>query len=255
MPIIVRFSKASIADLRFQFPSPGTVFLISTIKKQIRKERSDETKRRRLRLIYGGRVLSDSVDFAEIIKPILERNSISQSTEGIEKSTSQIKDASDDSLLNDEPFNVFLHCSVGDLLGENELFEVDTGSQPVPSTVPRPVGFDRLRSAGFSEQDIAQLRLQFNRLHGGNVGDTDDETRQMEERWIDEGAHAQDTLADGSPIGAYEDLFLGTIVGFFFGFLSLFFLREGGIFTKRQQMAIVAGLIVNVSFAILRVYY
>ncbi|KAK9240782.1 DUF2407 C-terminal domain-containing protein [Lipomyces kononenkoae] len=243
MSLAIRFSRTSIPDLRIPLPAPGTPCPVTSLKRQIRKARPEDTARRRLRLIHAGRVLPDTADLSTVVRPIVEQHAA----------------ATADSPIGDdgnEPLTIWLHCSVGDQLTDEELSrETDAGSPPIPSTLPQPMGFDRLRSAGFSEQDIEQLRAQFSRLHGV-TGDTDsDAARRLEERWIDEGATAPDTLPDGSPVGVYEDLLLGTVVGFFLGLLALFFLREGSIFSKRQQMAIIAGIIINVSFAILRVYY
>ncbi|KAK9452227.1 DUF2407 C-terminal domain-containing protein [Limtongia smithiae] len=253
MSLGIRFSRASIPDLVLPLPAPGTPLTVLAVKRLIRRDRADDTARRRLRLIYGGRVLADKEDLAHTTRAIAERHADLAARQVQFPAQSGGQDAV-------EPLVIWLHCSVGDALTDEELSnETDTGSQPAPSTLPQPMGFDRLRSAGFSEQDIAQLRAQFSRLHGvaggaGSSGDPD-AARQMEERWIDEGASAPDTLPDGSPVGVYEDLFVGTIVGFFLGLVALFFLREGSIFSKRQQMAIIAGIIINVSFAILRVYY
>ncbi|KAK9485017.1 DUF2407 C-terminal domain-containing protein [Lipomyces starkeyi] len=242
MSLAIRFSKTSIPDLRMPLPAPGTSTPVSALKRQIRKARPADTSRRRLRLIHAGRVLPDTTDLSPLVRPIVDQHSAVTASLPVGE--------------DGEPLTIWLHCSVGDQLTDEELSrESDTGSQQGPSTIPQPLGFDRLRSAGFSDQDIAQLRTQFNRLHGVAAGTDSDAARQLEERWIDEGASAPDTLPDGSPVGVYEDLLLGTVVGFFLGLLALFFLREGSIFTKRQQMAIIAGIIINVSFAILRVYY
>lgn len=54
----------------------------------------------------------------------------------------------------------------------------------------------------------------------------------------------------------YGTLFKGVIVGFFFPFLPLFFFRaaegETPVFSKRMQMAIVAGLSINILYGALR---
>ncbi|KAK9462674.1 DUF2407 C-terminal domain-containing protein [Lipomyces oligophaga] len=244
MSISIRFSKTSVPDLVLPLPAPSTSLPVSAVKQWIRRERPADTARRRLRLIYGGRALADSDDLTTSLKPLVAYYS------SMHDKTAGEDDEDADS------FTLWLLCSVGEVLNDEELAQAtDTGSQPTQTTTPAPLGFDRLRSAGFSELDIAQLRSQFARLHGGTVTADSDAARQLEERWIDEGATAPDTLPDGSPVGVYEDLLLGTSVGFFLGFVALFFLREGAVFSKRQQMAIIAGIIINLSFGILRVYY
>jgi len=77
-------------------------------------------------------------------------------------------------------------------------------------------------------------------------------SRILEERWIDEAAGTGvGELADGSPAGTYEDMFIGVAIGFFWP-VAVLALREEGIFTKRRGMAIVAGLLVNLLAAVLR---
>ena len=54
----------------------------------------------------------------------------------------------------------------------------------------------------------------------------------------------------------YGTLFKGVIIGFFFPFLPLFFFRaaegETPVFNKQMQMAIVAGLSINILYGALR---
>lgn len=122
---------------------------------------------------------------------------------------------------------------------------------PPRTTLPQPLGFDRLLSAGFSEADVASLRLQFNRLHGYSR-DEEENARLLEDRWIDESAGQGQELADGSPAGSYEDMFVGMAIGFFWP-VAIFLMREEGVFSKRRQMAVVAGLLVNLAFSVLRI--
>lgn len=93
---------------------------------------------------------------------------------------------------------VYLHCAVGDKRAAAEV-PVDTGPQITPL-----VGFDRLQAAGFSDEDIASIRLQFHRTRGSNIGpdDTiDEQARQMEEAWIDNQGAEASVLPDG---GTFE---------------------------------------------------
>jgi hypothetical protein len=75
---------------------------------------------------------------------------------------------------------------MGETLTDAE-FEEEEREKQTQSTLPLPVGFDRLRSAGFSDDDIASLRAQFQRFHGSR-GDEDDsvDVTAMEERWLDD---------------------------------------------------------------------
>lgn len=81
----------------------------------------------------------------------------------------------------------------------DEDFEEGEREKQTQSTLPLPVGFDRLRSAGFSDDDIASLRAQFMRFHGSR-GDEDDEIdiTAMEERWLDETIGLGSGASDGS---------------------------------------------------------
>lgn len=109
-------------------------------------------------------------------------------------------------------------------------------------------------AAGFTEADISSLRVQFNRLHNISLDSSPETARLLEERWIDEGAGtgAGGELVDGSPAGTYEDMFIGVAIGFFWP-VAVLALREEGIFGKRRGMAIVAGLLVNLLAAVLRI--
>lgn len=46
----------------------------------------------------------------------------------------------------------------------------------------------------------------------------------------------------------------GLMLGFFLGIICLFWFRES-VFSRRHQMGIVAGILINISFGVLRVYY
>jgi hypothetical protein len=59
-----------------------------------------------------------------------------------------------------------------------------------------PTGFDRLREAGFTEEDIRNIRTQFHRLHGTTFEESpSEEARNLEEQWMD---NTGETLPDGS---------------------------------------------------------
>ncbi|RKP37653.1 hypothetical protein BJ085DRAFT_31928 [Dimargaris cristalligena] len=90
-----------------------------------------------------------------------------------------------------------------------------TTQQDSASNHNRPVGFDRLREAGFSEQDIANFRQQFHLFQGTNAN---------AETWMDDGG--QNAAVDGVNGESYNQLFNGLIVGFFLGMLSALWYRE-----------------------------
>ncbi|KAG0359947.1 hypothetical protein BG005_011817 [Podila minutissima] len=133
-----------------------------------------------------------------------------------------------------------------------------------PIMVPQPTGFDRLREAGFSEEEIRSIRRQFhasrgtttvgeNGIEGGLDQDEDAaaRARRIEEEWIDQ--HGAETLPDGLE-GSYGEMVWGLMLGFFMGLIALFWFKEA-TFSRRHQMGIIAGLMINVGFGVLHLYY
>jgi hypothetical protein len=123
---------------------------------------------------------------------------------------------------------LWIHCSMGELLPDEE-FEEEERENQTQSTLPQPVGFDRLRSAGFSNDDITSLRSQFQRFHGARGDDEGvPDVTAMEERWLDEtiGLGGGASVGDGGtcscnrfdlvgPSDSYEETLFGFIVGYF----------------------------------------
>ncbi|EPS36654.1 hypothetical protein H072_9790 [Dactylellina haptotyla CBS 200.50] len=175
---------------------------------------------------------------------------------------------------------VYVHCSIGDELTDEELAEeVETESQAIhhPSTLPAPQGFDRLLNAGFTESDIAALRSQFHGTllnntstldasgeittnHGLGFSLLDEESRRralaLEERWIDESAtNEADTgeTAANTDSGGLEDTLIGVMWGFFWPLCIVWMLREEGTLgNSKRQLAVIAGLLMNCVFGLLR---
>ncbi|KAG0228455.1 hypothetical protein BGW42_002201 [Actinomortierella wolfii] len=108
---------------------------------------------------------------------------------------------------------------------------------------PIATGFDRLRDAGFSEEEIRLIRREFHaRRDMENVGengieadqgeDAEARARQIEDEWIDQ--HGSETLPEGLE-GSYGEMMWGLFIGFFMGIITLFWFKEA-TFTRRQQM-------------------
>ena len=113
--------------------------------------------------------------------------------------------------------------------------------------------FDRLLTQGFSETEVAALRAQFARL---NPNLPVEDVRALEDRWIDESVgQGEDVGGAGGPggSGTYEDLFVGTVIGFFWP-VCIWLAREEGVFTQRRQYAVFAGVCVNLFFGLVRVF-
>ncbi|TNY23689.1 DUF2407 C-terminal domain-containing protein [Rhodotorula diobovata] len=149
---------------------------------------------------------------------------------------------------------IWLHCSVGDVEEDDQERAEDT-TQITPLQ-----GFDRLRDAGFSDEEIENLRAEFRETHGAGrgeaeaqAGDEDEHQRALEEQWMSGMTGMQEAAGGGeaSATGNYYSLLKGISIGFFVPFLPLFFFRTQ-LFTKRTQMAIVLGIIINLGFGFLR---
>ncbi|KAF3942528.1 hypothetical protein ABW19_dt0210198 [Dactylella cylindrospora] len=288
--VTIRFASSSLPDLNLTIPTPYSTN-ISHLKRLIRSSRPVETGRRRLRLIYGGKVLSDKSNIGQALgvsklqspAPIKkEKKTPPPPKKGSRKGKEVIRPEPEDEDEDEvkEATGVYVHCSIGDELTDEELAkEVETESQAIhhPSTLPAPQGFDRLLNAGFTESDIAALRSQF---HGTLLNNTsasidgtatadnnalqglsllDEESRRralaLEERWIDESA-ANNTDAENGTTnegGGLEDTLIGVMWGFFWPLCIVWMLREDGVLgNSKRQLAVVAGLLMNCVFGLLR---
>ncbi|CCH44246.1 putative membrane protein [Wickerhamomyces ciferrii] len=247
--VIVRFSDNTIKDAKL--PLIKLTELSNRWLKQSVRQQNPSLSNKRLRFIHSGKVLTDSTNF---IDEFLQLQRFSKSSLGSESNEQHELD------------RVFIiHCLIGDTLSVDELkreSELDNQVQE-QSTTPAPIGFDRLANAGFSQEDIQNLRQQFRSLYGDlpepNGENTDGsqgrDIRQLEERWIDSSVNEMDefnTGNAGSRLGGNEDLLIGILIGCLLGVLSLFLLKEEQLFSKRQRMAVIAGFIVNFSFALVR---
>ncbi|KAG0275779.1 hypothetical protein BGZ95_008374 [Linnemannia exigua] len=149
---------------------------------------------------------------------------------------------------------------------DDEEEEEEEEEEPSPIMTPQATGFDRLREAGFSEDEIRSIRRQFHASRGtitSTVGengiavglDQDEDAsaraRRIEEEWIDQ--HGAETLPEGLE-GSYGEMVWGLMLGFFMGLIVLFWFKEA-TFSRRQQMGIIAGLMINVGFGVLHLYY
>lgn len=90
------------------------------------------------------------------------------------------------------------------------------------------------------------------------------ELRTLEDRWIDDTNSAapafggeggagvgDDAEGDG---GGLDDMLWGNIMGFFWPIGAVvWLLREEGVWSKRRQIAVVTGVLVNVAFSVFRV--
>jgi hypothetical protein len=266
--LMVRFTEG-VQDLVLRLAEQDSVH---DVKVKIRDARP-QLQRRRLRLIHAGRLLTDDTQLASWLSTLEERQ---------QRAAEKYKDV-ESSMAPPVPGPAapgsvpwLLHCSVGPHLSEGEE---DDDAQAQEAQIKPLRGFDRLNSAGFSEDDILNIRRQF---HSRSVVDylstaefpTEEEyeehARALEEQWID-------GLGSGGGVGggsAESDsraraVLNGIIIGFFFPLLPLFFLRapkpaafwesghaldtpESTVFSRRMQMGLVVGFILNVIFGLWR---
>lgn len=122
----------------------------------------------------------------------------------------------------------------------------------------RVVGFARLREAGFTEEEVEDLRQQFRHTHGPNA------TAQEEEAWLGDGIAAAAPLAQqrGSTVdqllmdntgggSIYDRIALGAVCGFVMPF-SVVWARR---FHEHARAGLVLGVCCNVAFWLCRVLF
>lgn len=153
------------------------------------------------------------------------------------------------------------------------------------STTQAPRGFDRLLTAGFSPAEVQALRSQFRAnlsfTHTPDTMPSAEEIRVMEDRWLDNdggggagpgggggtavteagGGGGEDATGGGggwgtatwSDNGGLDDMLYGNVVGFFWplGALGWGF-REEGVWSRRRQIAVLTGFLLNIIFGFLR---
>ena len=86
--------------------------------------------------------------------------------------------------------------------------------------------------------------------------------RRLEERWLDSssGPPSGNTITaeggtedDEEAGGALEDMLWGNLMGFFWPVgAAVWLCREEGVWSKRRQVAVVTGLLVNLAFGLMR---
>jgi hypothetical protein len=132
---------------------------------------------------------------------------------------------------------------------------------------PQSQGFDRLLSSGFTPSEVSSLRTHFQTnlsfTHTPDTMPTPAEMRVLEDRWLDS------TATDPSPgegvgetgwgagfaveEGGLDDMLWGYMTGFFWPLGALVWgFREDGVWSRRRQLAVVMGVVVNAIFGFMR---
>jgi hypothetical protein len=197
----------------------------------------------------------------------------------------------------------YIHCSLGDTLSESELaseaalaqtteaslkaqyqshppgrrasrasIASDHGPRRRSSTANTPAmpqGFDRLLSSGFTPQEVATLRSQFQTnlsyTHTPDTMPSAAEMRGMEDRWLDSTATDPSAALTGEggetgwgagfavEEGGLDDMLWGYLTGFFWPLGAFHWgFREEGVWARRRQVAVVMGVVLNAAFGFMR---
>jgi hypothetical protein len=286
LDVVVRFSTSN-SDLVIAIPNPSSTSALS-LKQQIRSQLEGAAASARLRLIHAGKVLQDNVALSKGLNvTIPPPPSTSEGAGKSEKAKGKqpVRDASGPP----PAARVYIHCSIGDALTSSELaseikaaedadkalisktssLNTTPGTQQdgaaTSTTTPAPRGFDRLLSTGFTPAEVAALRTQFLAIQAHtNTPDTmpsGPELLALEEQWLDN-THSTTSGADGMETGGFggeeagglEDMLWGNLIGFFWPIGAMCWLmREEGVWSRRRQIAVISGFLVNLTFGFLRV--
>lgn len=280
LDIVVRFSISN-PDLILTIASPSQTTGLA-LKQLIRARLESPAKTSRLRLIYAGKVISDD---APLSKSVTLTSPPPSGADGTNKSSK----AKGKLPARDHSARIYIHCSIGDVLSASDLAAEAKAAQEVgdalsskitppgpatnkgqrdgstDTTTPVPRGFDRLLSAGFTTSEVAALRAQFLAIqahsHTPDTLPSGMELLALEERWLDSGSSpiggggASDAGGFGlEDTGALEDMLIGDLIGFFWPIGAMFlFMREEGVWSRRRQIAVLSGFLVNIMFGFLRI--
>ncbi|KAK4635039.1 DSC E3 ubiquitin ligase complex subunit 3 [Fulvia fulva] len=280
--VVVRFSTSN-PDIILNIPKPGAISNLA-VKQRIRAELEPPASTSRLRLIHAGKVLQDGAALSGSVNV-----TPAPPSRGEERKSAKAKGKEPLRDIKPTASRVYIHCSIGDALSALELAtearnaeaaDVALGTKALPTdtpadveasqcnastTTPAPRGFDRLLSAGFSTSEVAALRTQFlaiqSHTHTPDTMPTGPDLLALEERWLDNtsnpsaGGGDGDTGGFGSEdAGGLEDMLYGNLIGFFWPIGAMCWLmREEGVWTRRRQVAVLSGFLVNITFGFLRV--
>ncbi|KAG9048953.1 hypothetical protein FS837_011596 [Tulasnella sp. UAMH 9824] len=181
--VTIRFTEG-VKDLNLDISERESV---RDIKSKIRLMRPSLEKRR-LRLIHSGRLLTDGTFLYGWIASLEEHQRRANVDTGTSRQSTDSSPSADTSGGHQRAEPIWLHCSIGPEIQEEQE---EDAAQPDPQIAPLR-GFDRLISAGFTEEDIATIRSQFRSSRGldQDTGpleeeDQDEHARALEEQWID----------------------------------------------------------------------
>ncbi len=122
----------------------------------------------------------------------------------------------------------------------------------------QPSGFERLRDAGFTAEEVEELRQQFVAIHGQG-------SRELEERWLGEAVSSAAVAAErvrqaendaDSSAHLHEHLFGGLVLGFVFPPLLLvgFFMAQASL-SKHARVGLSLGALTNMCFFVVTSFF
>ncbi|KAG2193165.1 hypothetical protein INT47_009598 [Mucor saturninus] len=190
---------------------------IGEIKQLIRRNAIEQTSKKTIRLIHRGQLLKDD-----------ERTLADY---GIESN------------------RIFIHCALSDpIIPTNTITSTETHLQK--KTV---AGFDKLSESGYNDEEIRSIRTQFHSHASPDYIDGEPPNEHeisLEEQWMEHSG----TMLPEQDQSSVKEMMCGLLLGFFLGVLCLFWVKES-VFTRRHQMGIVAGMLINVSCGVIHVFY
>lgn len=198
-------------------------------------------------------------------------------------------------LENQQIPTIFFHCAVTERSLEKQKAYLSSSASWVQenegttfgavsdgSGLPTRNGFDRLLDIGFSTSDVSVIREQFHAIRGS--GQTQGQDAMIaEENWMDSRAHNpssaslndsdsnnesgsddSESQADTGNLGLDPEaaisggqyhMLMGVLVGFFFNVLALFCFLEPNLFSRKAQLGIATGFLVNIIWGTVRLIF
>ncbi|KAF7618874.1 hypothetical protein AFLA_000521 [Aspergillus flavus NRRL3357] len=268
--LTIRFS-ASIPDLPFDILYPETT-TSAGLKQLVRTRLPQNLSSHRLRLIYAGRGLEDTVPLSVSLKlpPSPTRSPrLPSDDEDTDLSKGKGKGKAP---VREQP-RLYIHCSIGDIV----LSATDLATEAsLASTLQQEdeTQKDGNQSTGFTPAEVSALRSQFMAIQ--SVSRTPDtmpsgaELRELEDRWMDEGSSAMAAGVGGAgegagftdddggfgsgSRGAIDDMLWGAVMGFFWPVgCAMWLRREEGVWSWRKGLAVFVGVVVNLAFGTMRI--
>ncbi|KAL8869704.1 MAG: hypothetical protein Q9174_004069 [Haloplaca sp. 1 TL-2023] len=276
LSLIIRFALP-VPDLPITIPSPHTITPHHLLHHHIRLHLPPTYRSCPIRLIASGALLPPSTPLSTSLRLTPSSQKKDPNAEGKEKespaiyihcsvSTTQTLFPSALALEVEGANANDLDTSIDSILLQDRSQAQQWQPTTISTTTNEPLGFDRLASAGLSQSEITSLRSQFLALtahtHTPDTMPSPLQMRRLEERWLDSSpgpTGGNTTLTEGGAEddeeagGALEDMLWGNLMGFFWPVgAAVWLCREEGVWSKRRQVAVVTGVLVNLAFGLMR---